>query len=453
MNDSAPTVSVIVPNYRHGRYLRQRLESILSQSEKDFELIILDDASTDDSCAVIAQYLHHPRVRFIANEINSGDPFSQWNKGADVATGKYLWIAESDDFAESDFLEALLDSARRNPTAGIIYCQSDLVDSDSRLTGTLAAHYDGLDAPGRWNSDHFALGPQEVVQFLLLRNTIPNASACLFRTDVYRKIGGATKGYKLCGDWMTYVRMLQCSDIAFCSRTLNHYRVHAETARNSSERAVLESVETYEVLDFIASHFRVDSQRKAKAATLAFDRMHFLLERSGLNNIDGWDRLARAACHFDLTFGERLRAPSAWRCKIAAVYSDANGNFSEQCSQQLTYPAGARCTLRFGPCSGQLRLDPASSEGLVTLFAVRLTAASGETIWQADDATSFAGLQVAGTAIRIPSCLGMTLFAWGNDPIVLFPGAEQSACTGPYFVEVDLEAGSRSLHQVEFDTS
>lgn len=76
-----PTVSVIVPNYCHAPYLEQRIESILQQTFQDFELILLDDCSTDGSREILERYRNHPKVSGIFyNERNSGSPFKQWKK-------------------------------------------------------------------------------------------------------------------------------------------------------------------------------------------------------------------------------------------------------------------------------------------------------------------------------------------------------------------------------------
>lgn len=77
-----PTVSVIVPNYCHAPYLEQRIESILQQTFQDFELILLDDCSTDGSREILERYRNHPKVSGIFyNERNSGSPFKQWKRG------------------------------------------------------------------------------------------------------------------------------------------------------------------------------------------------------------------------------------------------------------------------------------------------------------------------------------------------------------------------------------
>src|SRR5246127_2931841 len=104
-----PTVSVVVPNYNHARFLPERIESILRQSYQDFELILLDDCSSDDSRAILSQYADDPRVRLEFNAVNSGSTFKQWNKGVRLARGKYVWIAESDDYADERLLQRLVD--------------------------------------------------------------------------------------------------------------------------------------------------------------------------------------------------------------------------------------------------------------------------------------------------------------------------------------------------------
>ena len=75
-------VSVIIPNYNHAKYLEERIDSVLNQSYKDFEVIVLDDYSTDNSKEVINKYAGHPKVsHIILNEENSGSTFKQWHKG------------------------------------------------------------------------------------------------------------------------------------------------------------------------------------------------------------------------------------------------------------------------------------------------------------------------------------------------------------------------------------
>ena len=110
-----PLVSVIVPNYNHAPFLRLRLDSIFNQTFQDFEVIILDDCSTDNSKEIIEEYRNRPQVSHVVyNETNSGSPFKQWAKGFDLAQGEYIWIAESDDWAELAFLEVFISVLTKN---------------------------------------------------------------------------------------------------------------------------------------------------------------------------------------------------------------------------------------------------------------------------------------------------------------------------------------------------
>ncbi|MCZ8214788.1 MAG: glycosyltransferase family 2 protein, partial [Cyclobacteriaceae bacterium] len=124
-------VSVIIPNYNHARFLKKRIESVLMQSVKPAEIIILDDCSTDGSQDMINQYRDHTLVSHILiNDKNSGSPFKQWQKGILYATGDWIWIAESDDYAEQNFLKEMLSLADKYQQAGLLYCDSAIVEGD-----------------------------------------------------------------------------------------------------------------------------------------------------------------------------------------------------------------------------------------------------------------------------------------------------------------------------------
>ena len=105
-----PSVSVVVPNYNYARHMPLRLGSIFAQSHPVHEIIVLDDASTDDSATVIPMVADQwdREIRFVPNETNSGSVFAQWRKAAELATGEFVWLAEADDAAEPDFLTRTL---------------------------------------------------------------------------------------------------------------------------------------------------------------------------------------------------------------------------------------------------------------------------------------------------------------------------------------------------------
>ncbi len=225
-----PAVTIVVPCYNHADFIGRRLESVFRQSFTDYEVIILDDASTDSSREVIVGYLSRPGVCFLENCSNSGSPSIQWNRGAAQGSGRYIWIAESDDFADPDFLSVLVPILDDNPRVGLAYSQSRAVDAAGNIIGDPRHWFDDL-ARGRWLADYYSSGQAECAHYLLWKNTVPNASAALFRRSVFRAAGGSPEKMRLCGDWMTWVRMLLISDISFTARPLNFFRQHTATVR------------------------------------------------------------------------------------------------------------------------------------------------------------------------------------------------------------------------------
>ncbi|MGI4804090.1 MAG: glycosyltransferase family 2 protein, partial [Janthinobacterium lividum] len=121
-----PVVSVIIPNYNHAVFLQERIESVLFQSYRNFEVIILDDASQDTSKEIIESYRSHPQItQLIYNNENTGNPFLQWKKGFELAKGKYIWIAESDDNCNPLFLETLTSILEKDKSLSIVYTDSE----------------------------------------------------------------------------------------------------------------------------------------------------------------------------------------------------------------------------------------------------------------------------------------------------------------------------------------
>ena len=176
-----PLISVIVPNYNHARYLRKRLDSITYQSYSNIEIILLDDASTDDSREILADYAaNDSRIHCHYNEKNSGSPFRQWQKGIDLACGKYIWIAESDDFADLNFLETLVQKLEKNPTVGLAYCSSWQVDESDRVIRLLEPWANESNAQ-RWTEDFINEGKSEIREYPLIGTNIHNTSAVLLR--------------------------------------------------------------------------------------------------------------------------------------------------------------------------------------------------------------------------------------------------------------------------------
>ena len=228
-----PLVSVVIPNYNHERFLERRIRSILDQTLQDFEIILLDDASTDGSQKIINRYREDPRFRIVINDQNSGSVCRQWNLGVSFATAPYVWIAEADDIAEPGLLRALVERLEARPATVLAYAQSWFIDEHDQRQGDLYDWTADLH-PDRWRSDFGANGREECANYLILKNTIPNASAVVFRREAFLRAGAAYEGLRLCGDWMTWSRLLLQGDVAFVAEHLNQFRRHTGSVRAST---------------------------------------------------------------------------------------------------------------------------------------------------------------------------------------------------------------------------
>lgn len=255
-------VSVIVPNYNHSKYLKQRIDTILQQSYQNFEIIILDDCSTDTSRNVIEEYRNHKKIsQIIYNKTNSGSTFKQWNTGIALAKGELIWIAESDDFAAVDLLQNLKSEFDLDPELGIAYCQSNIVNEKNEVTGNW--EFWTNDLGGDLFKTRFKIpGKEYIAKFLIYRNTIPNASAVLFKKKIYDMIGGADETVLKCSDWYTWIKMLLFSNIAYAPQRLNYFRYHANSViAMAKKNAVKEYIGKYDIYmrisldDFLKNRF------------------------------------------------------------------------------------------------------------------------------------------------------------------------------------------------------
>lgn len=249
-----PKVSVIVPSYNHCRYLSQRLDSILGQNFRDFELLILDDASTDASYSVLSNYYAKPQVRILVNSRNSGSAFRQWDNGITLARGEYVWIAESDDSADPRFLEVLVPLLDSDPSLGLAYCQSCLMDKQGEIVGSSLSWTEDLDAD-RWKSDYRNIGIDELREYLIVKNTIPNASAVLSRRTFLLQTRPIDASFRLCGDWLHWGKMLLLSNIAYVAQALNYWRIGSSNSRHAIS-GVLEWEEGARVLAYFTRALR-----------------------------------------------------------------------------------------------------------------------------------------------------------------------------------------------------
>lgn len=231
------SVSVIIPNYNHAEYLPQRIESILNQTRLPDEIFFLDDASEDDSVAIAKRYAAKSPIPFtiVKNEVNSGSTFKQWLKGFSLVTGDLVWIAESDDWCETDFLERLIPEFY-DEDVKLAFCQSAIAGATGEIYAPDYTGYTDEISRTRWLSHYSISSAKEIAVALSQKNTIPNASAVLFRSPELREVTLSLLKYRLCGDWWFYLWRIQDGKISFIPKSLNYHRRHPKTVTHNIEK-------------------------------------------------------------------------------------------------------------------------------------------------------------------------------------------------------------------------
>ncbi len=278
-----PRVSVVVPNYNYARYLQARLGSVVGQTLVPYEVIVLDDGSTDDSLAVLAELGKTMPLRIIPSEQNSGSVFRQWQKGVRAARGDFVWIAEADDLSELDFLSKVM-PAFADPGVVMSYCQSQQVGEHAEQLCPDYLDYVADFGADRWRKDFVADLDQELAHGLAVKNTIPNVSAVVFRraalADVLDRHADEIAGYRIAGDWLTYLHVLAGGSLAFCPQSLNLHRRHAAGVTiGADHRPHLEEVRS--VQSWVAQRFPLQAQTSQAAEKyLEYLKAYFGLENA-----------------------------------------------------------------------------------------------------------------------------------------------------------------------------
>ncbi len=258
-------VSVIIPNYNHALYIEQRIQSVLHQTYKNLEIIILDDNSLDNSVDIINKYKDNPKVaHIIVNEKNSGSTFVQWNLGFNLAKGDIIWIAESDDYCDPEFLETCLSEYTSDPNCVVAYCSSEYVDANNNDLGTYN-HYDKL-------IYNFS-GPDFIKQRMAFGCAIWNASAAIFSRKVALSIDCQYQSYKACGDKLFWIEMAEKGNVIHINKTLNYFRQHNNKVSPKRFRDGTSLQEEYDIYKYQCSKGYLYGIRRAFVLNLYFNKI------------------------------------------------------------------------------------------------------------------------------------------------------------------------------------
>jgi glycosyltransferase involved in cell wall biosynthesis len=218
-----PKVSVVIPTYNRSAYLRQAIDSVLTQSYGAFEIVISDNCSSDDTESIV-RGLGEPRIRYFRNTQNIG-MVPNWNAGIRRARGKYIAILEDDNRWHPRYLERAVQTLDAHPQVAFVHTAVFLTDQDGRSSLLKK----------RWDEDRLCDGLSELRE--LMHGNRIFLSTVTSRRDCLHSVGLFDEAIPYAADWEMWLRLYLRYPAAYLAEPLASYRIHegSGTARLHSQ--------------------------------------------------------------------------------------------------------------------------------------------------------------------------------------------------------------------------
>lgn len=230
-----PKVSVLIPTYNYGQFLDEAIQSVLAQTFTDYELVIVDNCSTDNTSAVVERYLSDPRITYIRNERNLG-LVGNWNKCLDLAKGDYIKMLCADDKFHPQILEKFVAVMEQHPNVMLVTSNNDFFGDKNK---TRVRPFEGV------------VNGHRVRRHILVengKNWIGEPSAVMFRRSGLA-VGRFSSQLVALIDIEYWLRLLTMGNIYVLQESLSYFRWH-----NAAQTAVVRNMRnerTFEIYRYI----------------------------------------------------------------------------------------------------------------------------------------------------------------------------------------------------------
>ncbi len=245
----APLVSICIPTYNGEAFLEEALDSVLEQTYENYEVIISDDASKDNTIQLVEQFKERCVKPVFVFEHEPSGIGANWNHSVNKANGEYIKFLFQDDTLEPDCLEKMIQPFMDNESVGLVACQRKFIleeeDAESR---DWIASYSNLqkEFPPRYGQ---VIGGKEVLKrFDLLKdpkNKIGEPTAVLFKKSMLEAVGNFNETLKQALDYECWYRMLKKCDMIFLDEALISFRLHAQQATAQNKKSTIPDPELY----------------------------------------------------------------------------------------------------------------------------------------------------------------------------------------------------------------
>ena len=289
-----PALSVIIPFYNHEDYLKERIDSILNQTNQDFEIIALDDYSSDNSIEVVSRYHDEYRLDLYKNTSNSGSPFKQWKKGLESAKGQFVWIAEGDDTASPDFIRTLFVHFN-DSMVNIVSAKTEIIGSNGEIITDALKPYFERAYPEKFSKNYKKDGCVEVNEQLGSICTLVNASGLLIRKSAlsFEILNQASK-FKMAGDWLIYLSCLKHGKIVHEVNATNYFRRHESSQVHKVEGTEIYFKERFKILEYVQKNYpvyKLTLRRAIKVIESEWDRFKHKHPQKNLSDLVDFSKL------------------------------------------------------------------------------------------------------------------------------------------------------------------
>lgn len=330
-----PTVSICIPSRNTRLYLEARRDSVIHQTFSDFEVVIVDDRSTDGSVSFFLDWASKdPRVRFY-NGPGEG-LYPGWNHAIQSARGKYIYVATSDDTMAPNCLEELVNSLEANPDCGIAHCKlrafavddpPDVENDWWRTRSSFARSVDGhVDLP------HVRRAPGDGLYHACGESLFVSVTQLLIRKSVFDQIGYYSDKWGSLGDFEWAVRAGFSVDTVYVPSTWGGWRMHSNQATAQSRMTGLAQLRLNRLVFESVLRDRLDSPAIADLAIMLRECQSYVDERQELRSLIGCSLAAKITGSLDFKAPSarvlrdaalhKIGFPSRWRVEDARLFAD-----------------------------------------------------------------------------------------------------------------------------------
>ena len=344
-----PLVSIMIPNYNYGHYLRNCLDSVLNQTYENIDVYFRDNNSTDDSFQIAMEYVAKFKERDIPFMIANNKRNVGSDKNTDLllnsAEGKYGYVLASDDYIAPDFIEKCVSVFENHPNTALVMTHRNEVDEFGNVTKT----------PPFYNKSCLMSGESQAAVFMMAGIAVPCQR--MYNGALTIQARNFKKNWLVAGDWFNNFLCACCGDVAYIKEPLCYYRVHTGNETSVSEDLLTGSFEHFMLINTfatIAEAFRL--KKPVERYDAAVKKLGSMCFRYALKMYQNQKKdIARKYLRLSLVYDEELEKTEQY--KLLAELQNCTGEEFAEKLKKYEQTFAAQRTVSYDPPEGWKPLE------------------------------------------------------------------------------------------------